>query len=159
MPRKAGGEGSSSEMCFSFAERPAPPPARLGGMRLDQTPLQQFYEAVRGAGAAGVLNPELRRALAIDDKHGHRIKALLEQHGVAVRSELYGRTTAFRLVLLSAETSLTAAPAATAATSTPPPPPPPPLPPPWPPWAQWADARSYKGSGRRPRRREIGARS
>ena len=39
---------------------------------------------------------------------------LLEQHGVAVKSELYGRTSAFRLVLLSAETSLTtAAPAAT----------------------------------------------
>ena len=54
----------------------------------------------------------------IDDKHGHRIKAMLEQHGVAVRSELYGRTTAFRLVLLSAETSLTAAPAAADAAST-----------------------------------------
>ena len=47
--------------------------------RLDQTPLQQFYAAVRDAGAAGVLNPQLRKALAIDDKHGHRIKALLEQ--------------------------------------------------------------------------------
>ena len=35
VPRKAGGEGSSSEKCFSFAERPAPPPARLGGMQLD----------------------------------------------------------------------------------------------------------------------------
>ena len=54
----------------------------------------------------------------IDDKHGHRIKAMLEQHGVAVRSELYGRTTAFRLVLLSAETSLTAAPAAADAAGT-----------------------------------------
>ena len=79
MPRKKGGESTASELCFSFAARAAAPPPCLRGLRLDQTPLQQFYAAVRDAGAAGVLNPQLRKALAIDDKHGHRIKALLEQ--------------------------------------------------------------------------------
>ena len=77
--RTSSSTDDASELCFSFAARAAAPPPRLRGLRLDQTPLQQFYAAVHDAGAAGVLNPQLRKALAIDDKHGHRIKALLEQ--------------------------------------------------------------------------------
>ena len=59
MPTKKGGESTNTELCFSFAAREAAP--RLLAARLDQMPLQQYYAAVRDAGAAGVLNPELRK--------------------------------------------------------------------------------------------------
>ena len=55
------------EVCFCFAARDhdhtaAPPPLLLC---LDRTPVQQFFAAVEGAGAAGILNPELRKVRRI----------------------------------------------------------------------------------------------
>ena len=102
VPKKSGGE--ALEMCFSL--RDLAPPAPIFGLVLDRTPLQQAYDAIEAGGAAGALNPDIRKALGIDDKHGARVAAALEKHGVIKKRELYGKTEAFRFLLAEHETGL-----------------------------------------------------